>query len=205
LKKSDDKLAFEEWNFLLIKKILNTLPYFLICVLIVELPLRIFSFVIEEKFCLTTANYQDPILLEYAQNKSHILPGNLENLTWCNPNRDPAILFPSFYEHVQEKYWGVGLFGYWEFRKIPLFIVAAPTIGFIFYGAFDFLFDMALDARRIEEIIVDRRSLIPYACHSLVICLAGLFYYNVECPMICWNLSYSHFFQFMLEFDHFTS
>jgi hypothetical protein len=105
--------------------------------------------VIEEKFCLTIANYQDPILLEYAQNKSHILPGNLENLTWCNPNRDPAILFPSFYEHVQEKYWGVGLFGYWEFRKIPLFLVAAPTIGFIFYGAFDFLFDMALDARRL--------------------------------------------------------
>lgn len=100
-------------------------------------------------FCETIANYHDPVLMEYARNMSHIMPGDLENLTWCSQDRGTAFIMPPYYQHVQEKYWGVGLFSYWEFRKIPLFFVAAPTIGFIFYGAIDLLFDMAFDARRL--------------------------------------------------------
>jgi phosphatidylinositol glycan class V len=59
-----------------------------------------------------------------------------------------GILMPPYYQHIQEKYWDVGLFSYWQLRKIPLFVIAAPTIGFIFYGMMDLLFDMAFDARK---------------------------------------------------------
>lgn len=42
---------------------------------------------------------------------------------------------PSFYKHVQEKYWQVEPFGYWQLRKLPCFMMAAPAICIILYGS----------------------------------------------------------------------
>lgn len=52
---------------------------------------------------------------------------------------------PSYYSNVQEKYWSVGLFGYWKLKKIPFFLIAAPTLGFVFYGALSLLINFLID------------------------------------------------------------
>lgn len=41
---------------------------------------------------------------------------------WCSST------VPSIYSYIQVKYWDNGLFNYWQAKKIPLFILATPTI-----------------------------------------------------------------------------
>ncbi|TQS38422.1 hypothetical protein Golomagni_01071 [Golovinomyces magnicellulatus] len=40
--------------------------------------------------------------------------------------------FPSIYTFVQNHYWNVGLFRYWKFSNIPLFVLSAPMYILIF-------------------------------------------------------------------------
>lgn len=108
-----------------------------------------------------------------------IVPGDLSNLSWCN-SKAFSVLFPSYYSVVQNKYWDVGFMGYWQFRKIPFFLMASPTLIFIFYGFFDLLCDLTLDRRKLEEVISDKSLVIPFGVHSLFIAFAGIFVYNVE-------------------------
>uniref|UniRef100_A0A915DDD6 GPI mannosyltransferase 2 n=1 Tax=Ditylenchus dipsaci TaxID=166011 RepID=A0A915DDD6_9BILA len=122
-KSSDGKLEFEELNLNFFLKVFSKLPFLLLCFCIMVLPLRLFGFTVEEKFCTTSAAYQDERVVDYIQNAnvSFVLPGNVGNMTWCSKDKDPAILMPAYYTEVQEKYWGVSLFGYWRLRKIPFF------------------------------------------------------------------------------------
>jgi len=41
---------------------------------------------------------------------------------WCNA------AIPSIYSYIQVEYWENGLFNYWQLKKIPLFILAMPTV-----------------------------------------------------------------------------
>ncbi|KAI1721669.1 mannosyltransferase (PIG-V) domain-containing protein [Ditylenchus destructor] len=184
LRKTDaDKVEFEDFNMNFILKALHRLSLFLLCFFIMALPLRLFGFAMEEKFCSNKAAYEEPRLKNFLQNSSFVLPGDVANLTWCNDDRDPSPLLPPYYAEVQEKYWGVSLFGHWQLRKFPFFLMAAPTLGFVFYGILDFISNAVNDSRRIEQILQDRRMLIPFAIHSAFIAFAGIFFYNVEVSM----------------------
>ncbi|VDO94156.1 unnamed protein product [Heligmosomoides polygyrus] len=44
-------------------------------------------------------------------------------------------IFPPFYASIQSKYWHVSLFGYWQLRKIPCFLMAAPAFFLVAFGA----------------------------------------------------------------------
>lgn len=127
------------------------LPLLLFYVFIMILPMRIFSFAIEEKFCHTVANYSNPWLLEYAESESVILPGMLNDLSWCNSNSQKinfiSIFMPPYYSTVQERYWSVGFLKYWQIRKIPLFIIASPTLGFVLYGVYKVFNGILYDKR----------------------------------------------------------
>ncbi|POS84416.1 hypothetical protein EPUL_004833 [Erysiphe pulchra] len=45
---------------------------------------------------------------------------------WCDR------IFPSIYQFVQSYYWDVGLFRYWKFSNLPLFLISAPMYSLIF-------------------------------------------------------------------------
>lgn len=96
----------------------------------------------EERYCGTTLITVDDRLLPFVEQNSsgHILPGNLEAMNWCRNDRSISLLAPAYYTEIQSKYWSVGFLQYWQWRKIPMFLMALPTLGFILYGAMDFLF-----------------------------------------------------------------
>jgi phosphatidylinositol glycan class V len=171
----------------LVVKAIKKIPLLLFYVLIIVLPLRIFSYAIEEKFCHSISNHTNPWILEYGKNESVVFPGMLEKLTWCNSLGNEfyrpsliSLFMPPYYGVIQQKYWTVGFMQYWKFRKIPLFIIASPTLGFVFYGVYTLLNDILNDKRMINHVLTDRRHPIPYAIHSLFIAFCGIFIYNVE-------------------------
>ncbi|PVF97465.1 mannosyltransferase [Serendipita vermifera] len=49
--------------------------------------------------------------------------------SWCKDR------FPLIYSSVQAKYWGVGLFKYWEVAQLPNFLLAAPSLAVIIWAA----------------------------------------------------------------------
>jgi Gpi18-like mannosyltransferase len=111
-------------------------------VLIVILPLRIFGWSIEERYCNSTLLTVNERLLPFLEpnSTSFILPGNLPSMSWCREDRPSSLLFPAYYSEIQSKYWDVGFLRYWQLRKIPMFLMALPTLCFVLYGAMDFLF-----------------------------------------------------------------
>lgn len=58
------------------------------------------------------------------------------NNLFCRKKRNILYPIPSFYKHVQEKYWQVEPFGYWQIKKLPCFMMAAPAIFIVLYGFF---------------------------------------------------------------------
>jgi phosphatidylinositol glycan class V len=61
-------------------------------------------------------------------------------MTYCYPeslsSSSPycSSFFPNIYNFVQERYWNVGLFKYWELKQVPNFLLAFPMILLSFQG-----------------------------------------------------------------------
>lgn len=96
----------------------------------------------EEKYCATQMISIDQRLLPFIQQNStnYILPGNVKTMNWCRNDRFFNLWAPAYYSEIQSKYWGVGFLNYWHWKKIPMFLMVFPTLGFVLYGAMDFLF-----------------------------------------------------------------
>jgi phosphatidylinositol glycan class V len=45
---------------------------------------------------------------------------------------------PISYGYIQSNYWGNGFLQYWEFRQVPNFLLAAPTIGLVLWHSYHF-------------------------------------------------------------------
>ncbi|OZC12692.1 mannosyltransferase [Onchocerca flexuosa] len=123
------------------------------------------------------------IVYRYALQNRLVLPHDLENLTWCRQQRN-ILLIPSFYKHVQEKYWQVKPFGYWQLKKLPCFIMATPAIFIILYGSL-FEFNHLRTVHRslfgvILGVLNNANSIFPFMIHSLVLTSLALVLYNVE-------------------------
>lgn len=66
--------------------------FFALCFAIMSLHLRVFEFIIHEKFCLISANisnnFLNPLVSKYiwngTNNREIVLPGDLANMHWCN-------------------------------------------------------------------------------------------------------------------------
>uniref|UniRef100_A0A0K0G293 GPI mannosyltransferase 2 n=1 Tax=Strongyloides venezuelensis TaxID=75913 RepID=A0A0K0G293_STRVS len=145
---------------------------------ILTLPLRIYEYLVQKNFC-----FQEPssIMVSPSNDGKYIYPGDLKNLSWCPVTGYyvPSLLLPSFYSVIQKKYWDVGLFSYWQFKKIPNFLMAGPTILYTFYAS-KFVIMKTLNIKSYSTIILPIRSLLPFSIHSSFLALMAIFIYNVE-------------------------
>lgn len=191
------QLEFRECSLDLAKRLIKNGLFLLLCFVLMSLPLRVFEFTAHDKFCsLTVGKFMDSRVPAYLRNgtgdREIVLPGDLIKLHWCSSDNfvlSSNLLLPSYYPHIQQKYWDVGLFAYWQWRKFPLFLMAAPTIFLALYGSVKQTFRLlSTDLRPIPEILVDRHSQIPFACHTMLLAFSGLCFYNVE---VCIRLLFS--------------
>lgn len=53
-----------------------------------------------------------------------------KSLAWCAS----TAIIPPLYAHVQQKYWGVGLFRYWQFKHLGMFVLAGPMLALVCVG-----------------------------------------------------------------------
>jgi len=119
---------------------------------------------------------------------------------WC----DSVLPFP--YSHVQSTYWEVGFLRYYQWRKIPNFLMAAPTLALVLWSGIWFfkqnhsqlktlyvssLFfsksQMLLEPTHLNQmqnakktIIFKQICLVPFIIHSLFLALFCLLLMHVE-------------------------
>ncbi|KFD61620.1 hypothetical protein M514_06955 [Trichuris suis] len=77
------------------------------------------------RFCLSCpveelGNYS--IYFAYAQERGYNLLCQLDRLDWCH------YLVPFSYSAIQKRYWNVGLLGYYQWKKLPCFMLSLPTL-----------------------------------------------------------------------------
>src|SRR5438309_2045682 len=113
---------------------------------------------------------------------------------WCHA---PV---PFAYSYVQAKYWGVGLFNYFQVKQIPNFLLATPMILIIMSSFIKFV---SANRRLVATLgmspqrkpkksghnpqggLFQNENLLPYFVHGAFLCLFCFFYCHVQ---ICTRL-----------------
>ncbi|TPP61049.1 GPI mannosyltransferase 2 [Fasciola gigantica] len=115
--------------------------------------------------------------------------------SWCLSN------LPFSYSHIQKSYWSVSLFGYYEFKQIPNFLLASPVVLLSLACAAAFYARAPKTYKTLgltAETPRDRR-LLPYVLHMLFLTVYGVTHINVQvltriifssCPVIYWYCAY---------------
>ncbi|CAB3407064.1 unnamed protein product [Caenorhabditis bovis] len=153
----------------------------LICAIIIP-PYAIYSYHTSIEFCSTNSTLAR-IAQRITRNMqtNEVLAGQPERMRWC---RQPLMfgIFPTFYSHIQKKYWDVGLFSYWQFRKIPCFLLALPAVVITLLAIRHALWDV-FDNKKYRNIWVlfcKTNHSLPFAIHATVLLIVGMFIINAE-------------------------
>ena len=112
-------------------------------------------------------------------------------LSWCEKP------WPDLYSHVQRQYWGVSFLGYFEWRQLPNFILAAPAIlmctGSTVLSGADVLSGEAFGAKRMTF-----QRAHSYMLEWAALSAGILFFGNVQtltrlagaaCPAFYWSMA----------------
>lgn len=88
---------------------------------------------------------------------------------WDNPNKRPWCTnwIPNIYTYVQEKYWNIGLFRYYEKKQLPNFLLALPSLFLSFEAIIHFGF---------------RKRIVPwpFLVHALVLLLVAVPFMHIQ-------------------------
>jgi len=84
---------------------------------------------------------------------------------------------PSIYGHVQKRLWGLGLFSYYQLRKTPNFVIAAPTAILCSYSVYVYLRARSHEINSIgfidEKTPTRKTQIVPYLYTKNVFCYAA--------------------------------
>jgi Gpi18-like mannosyltransferase len=86
-------------------------------------------------------------------------------------------LWPNMYGYVQAKYWGVGLFKYYQLSQLPNFLLAAPILILTITGIRAYVNVWLSRRNKQQRQMNDFITCIPYYGHwsiMLVVCLTIL-------------------------------
>lgn len=180
------------------KQINALIRYFSIlvfCFFVMVLPFCMLQFYQYVSFCTPDSNkiVVDHRVYEMGRSNNYVFPGELKKLPWCKSRFPP----PLPYSAVQTRYWNVGLFGYYSFRKIPNFLLASPTFVLALAACVHFLTEMRLSDAGWMKKLLNSKSFAPYILHVLFLSFVGLFMINVEVttrmifsssPLLFWYL-----------------
>lgn len=122
--------------------------------------------------------------------------------SWCSA---PV---PSIYNHVQAHHWGLGLFAYYKFAKIPNFFLASPVVTLSFYSLYLYfiqqrrnIFHLGLlsdEKRIISKFEFASRNIFPFLFHLLFLVVFALMYMHIEVstrlifsstPVLYWSVA----------------
>lgn len=87
---------------------------------------------------------------------------------------------PNLYSYVQRKYWRVELLGYWQLKKLPLFVLAFPAQLLAIYGSWVYFCKRQFGLRSLVERVKDSKNMLPFVLHALFLTFLALFFINVE-------------------------
>lgn len=86
-------------------------------------------------FCFKKSFNFPEFIKDFAVENDYVLAGNRTNESispWCSSN------LPIAYSYVQDHYWNVGFLRYYEFKKIPNFLLALPVVLIILVNSFKY-------------------------------------------------------------------
>ncbi|PAV64712.1 hypothetical protein WR25_11539 [Diploscapter pachys] len=127
-------------------------------------------------FCTnSTLDTIPPVLKNFAVTHDLVMPGQVDKITWC---RVSSFFFPPFYSAIQSRYWAVSLFGYWQIKKLPCFLLAAPAVWIVAFGVLNQF--RRISKGNIWRILAEGGDLIPFTLHAVFLCCGSLLIYNAE-------------------------
>ncbi|CAL8105822.1 unnamed protein product [Calicophoron daubneyi] len=201
-----------EWWFMLLS---SFIPYIVACVICV-LPFVIYQMYAFSLFCQNPPPGQhgwlpvpqpSPVLIDYGLDSGYRLPLRFypNNSDFNHTHLAPPWCYSSLplsYSYIQKSFWNVSLFGYYELKQIPNFLLAVPVVLLSFSCASAFYGRAPRTYKTLglfSETPRDRRIL-PYILHMLFLCVYGITHINVQvitriifssCPVIYWYCAYS--------------
>ncbi|CAH8506176.1 unnamed protein product [Schistosoma turkestanicum] len=141
-------------------------------------------------------------LLNYGLDHGFSVPFSLTNESTSSQSPVWCSFAPPFsYSHIQKIHWNVGLWGYYQLRQIPNFILALPVVALCFICSVMF-YRRAPKAYRTFGLYAEcemDRNMVPYVFHMLFLCAYGVLHINIQvltrlifssCPIIYWFCAY---------------
>ena len=180
-----EKLHAKKLSF--VSLILRFLKAVIFCCLVV-LPFAFFNWYGYIKFCVCSFVFHD---LE------------CDRPDWCNAT------LPSIYNHVQKDLWGLGLFSYYQLKKLPNFLLASPVVFLSFYSAYIYFTEHSheilclgmvtkVKKTRKSQYMFSSQNIFPFYIHLLFLVLFALLFMHVEVttrmvmsssPVIYWTVA----------------
>ena len=99
-----------------------------------------------------------------------------DEVPWCT---QPSLLAPQFYGSIQQRYWSVEVIGYWTIRKLPLFLLTAPTLIATLYVVYRTACRL-VGMGSLSSLVRVRGDTFAFAVHALVLLIPAVTVYNVE-------------------------
>uniref|UniRef100_A0A5S6QSS5 GPI mannosyltransferase 2 n=1 Tax=Trichuris muris TaxID=70415 RepID=A0A5S6QSS5_TRIMR len=150
----------------------------------VLMPFLLYQLFVYWRFCLNCPaqgldNYS--VFLAYGQEKGYSLLCQLDRLDWCHN------LVPLSYGVIQKRYWNVGLFGYYKWRKLPCFLLSLPTLCLFCSVLFRKISLFGRNCRRVQSVLVLHSCFLVcyvYTCCNVEISTRLLF---SSSPLLYWQ------------------
>lgn len=117
-------------------------------------------------------------------------------------NQICSIKFFRLYSFVQERFWDVGLFKYYQFRKLPNFLLASPMLILVSFTFKYYLESSKSSSNLIKKGLGDQfwnktALLFPFILHLLFLTLFSVLFINIEVitrlicsssPLVFWSV-----------------
>lgn len=106
-----------------------------IFILVSLFPFLLYQIFCFYQFCTNFDNNYSTEIVSYASENDFVVAGTFlkHNQSWCHHK------YPLAYSYVQNRYWDVGLFKYYQVKQIPNFLLAFPILLIVFINSILYL------------------------------------------------------------------